>query len=95
MLNTGNIAFWKFSFKNLFIRGSDESVWDFKFGIGIFRPKYRGIGIGFGIEISMKSVSESVLHWCRYEILRNSLPAAVNITLQSNLKSAGSRYLPI
>ena len=37
---------------------SDETVWDFEFGIGIciFRPKYRGIGIGFGIEIGMKSV---------------------------------------
>ena len=37
---------------------SDESVWDFEFGIGIcnFRPKYRGIGIGFVIEIGMKSV---------------------------------------
>ena len=33
-----------------------------EFGIGIFRPKYRGIDIGFGIEIGMKSV------WIRYEI---------------------------
>ena len=41
---------------------SDETVWDFEFGIGIgiFRPKYRGIGIG--IEIGIKSV------WNRYEI---------------------------
>jgi len=31
-------------------------VWDFVIGIGIFRPKYRGIGIGFDIEIGMKSV---------------------------------------
>ena len=38
------------------ITSSDESVWDFEFGIGIgiFRPKYRGIGIG--IEIGMNSV---------------------------------------
>ena len=37
---------------------SDETVWDFEFGIGIgiFRPKYRGIGNGIGIEIGMKSV---------------------------------------
>ena len=37
-------------------QNSDETVWDFEFGIGIFRPKYRGIGIGFCIEIGMKSV---------------------------------------
>ena len=43
---------------------SDEPVLNFEIGIGIgiFRPKYRGIGIGFGIEIGMKSV------WIRYEI---------------------------
>ena len=36
----------------------DEMVWNFEFGIdtNIFRSKYRGIGIGFGIEIGMKSV---------------------------------------
>ena len=41
-----------------YIYSSDETVWDFEFGIGIgiFRPKYRGIGIGFGIEIGMNSV---------------------------------------
>ena len=45
--------------------GSDEMVWDFEFGIdiGIFGSKYRGIGIGFGIEIGMKSVLESVSNW--------------------------------
>ena len=64
-------------------------------GIGIFRPKYRGIGIGFGIEIGMKSVSESVLDWRLYEILCNLLPAAGTITLQSNTKSVESRYLTI
>ena len=74
---------------------SDESVWDFEFGfgIGIFRPKYRGIGIG--IKIGMKSVSESVSNWHRSEILCNLLPAAVSITLQSNPTSVGSRYLTI
>ena len=46
------------SVKGLVMMISDESVWDFEFGIGIgiFRPKYRGIGIGFGIEIGMNSV---------------------------------------
>ena len=44
------------------IYSSDESVWDFEIGIGIFWPKYRGIGIGFGNEIGMKSVRN------RYEI---------------------------
>jgi len=47
-------------------RISDETVWDFEFGIGNFRMKYRGIGIGFGIEIGTKSVSESVSTWCWY-----------------------------
>ena len=43
---------------NKLLYRSDESVWDFEFGIGIgiFPPKYRGIGIGFGIKIGMKSV---------------------------------------
>ena len=44
--------------RTLYTGGSsnDESVWNFELGIGIFRPKYRGIGIGFGIEIGMKSI---------------------------------------
>ena len=46
-------------------------------------------------EFGMKSVLESVLNWRWYEILCNVLPAPVNITLQSNPKSVGSRYLPI
>ena len=43
-------------------------VWDFEFGIGIgiFWPKYRGIGIGFGIEIGMKSVRNRYRN--RYQI---------------------------
>ena len=53
---------FKFHFHSILYSAniSDETVWDFEFGIGIFRPKYRGIGIG--IEIGMKSV------WIRYEI---------------------------
>ena len=43
----------------------------------------------------LKSLSELVSNWRLYVILCNSLPAAVNITLQLNLKSAGSRYLLI
>ena len=46
-------------------------------------------------EFGMKSLSESVLNWRWYEILCNLLPAAVSITLQSNPKSIGSRYLTI
>ena len=57
---------------------SNESVWDFEFGIsiGIFRPKYRVIGIGFGIEIGMKSV------WIRYEI---SIGIGIKLALIWNL----------
>jgi hypothetical protein len=48
---------------------SDERVWDFEFRIGIFRLKYRGFGIGFGIEIGMKSFSigiSTVSNWSPY-----------------------------
>ena len=41
---------------------TDESVWDFEFDIGIFRPKYRGIGIGFGIKFTTKSLMKQIKH---------------------------------
>src|ERR1700690_1006505 len=45
---------------------SDETVWDFEFGIGIFQPKYRGIGIGFGIEIGIGIKLVSVLNLIQF-----------------------------
>ena len=46
---------------------SDETIWDFEFGISIFRPKYLSIGIDTKsvwyrnqYQIGINSVSESV-----------------------------------
>ena len=80
---------------------SDESVYGILNSVSVFSGRNTKVSVSVlksvwnRYEFGMKSVSVSVLNWRWYDILCNLLPAAVNITLQSNPKSVGSRYLPI
>ena len=65
------------------IHARDETVWDFEFGIGILECKYLGIGI----EIGIKSVSESVSN--RY---RNRSEIGIGIEIGMKSVSVRNRY---
>ena len=67
------------------IHARDETVWDFEFGIGILGSKYFGIGI----EISIKSVSESVSN--RYRN-RYQIGIGIEIGIKSVSVSVRNRY---
>src|ERR1700690_4576394 len=72
---------------------SDETVWDFEFGIGIFQPKYRGIGIGFGIEIGIGIKLVSVLNFIQFV----SCTCEYNVAIEAviGMKSVSTDFGPI